>query len=148
MTIDPVFLNVVLNIVTLIGLFFMLKYRKKLPNPLGFVADRAKSFANGIINAKIESLLKDVTEHPEILANLMQKPLRLLVDDMIKNPPKGLAGSAAQLQSTGNTLVDIAQVVLPMFGAKGRMAAAALPLLPLLKKEKTGDGGSKSPFDR
>ncbi len=148
MTIDPLFLNVVVNIVTLIGLFFMLKYRKKLPNPLGFVADRVKSFANGMIDVKIASMLKVIQEEPQVLAQLLKKPLEILMEDLVKNPPKGLASSAQQLQSTGNALVDVAQVILPMFGAKGRMAAAALPLLPLLKNQKQSDGATKSPFDR
>jgi hypothetical protein len=135
-------------IVELAATFFMLKYRKKLPNPLGFVSNRVKSFAKGMADDYMSSILKDLQEHPEIASNLLKKPLELLLEDLVKNPPKGLADKVGKMEMTGDLLVDAGQIFLPMFGKKGQMAAQALPLLRHLKGRGEGNSTSKNPFDR
>lgn len=102
------------------------------------------------IGSMIEGMQKD-PESPKILAALLDKPIRLVIDDLIQHPPAALQklqSEAGGAVSTGNALVDVAQVVLPMFGKKGKMAAAGLSLLPVLQgKQKSNDSG-KNPFDR
>ncbi len=126
----------------------MLKYYKKLPNPLGFVAKRLVKWETGIMNDYIASIMEQFQKEPEVFAAMLKKPLELLADDFVKNRSKSLAGLGTGILPTGNAMIDIAQVILPMFGAKGRMAAKALPLLPLLQGKKQSNDVGKNPFDR
>jgi hypothetical protein len=134
-------------IVELAATFFMLKYYRKLPNPLGFISKRLESYGKRVADDYMSSILKDLQEHPEIAANLMKKPLELLLTDLAKNPPKALSDTVGQLESTGNVLLDVGQLILPFFGKKGQMAARALPLLTSLKKGTQSNASGKHPFD-
>jgi hypothetical protein len=127
----------------------MLKYYKKLPNPLGFVANRIEKWENHIITGYIASVLENFQKEPQLVAAMLKKPLELVIDDFLAHPPKGLSGftSGAGIQSSGNALVDIGQAVLPMFGAKGKKLAQGLAFLPLLANKGQSNTTGKNPFD-
>lgn len=102
------------------------------------------------IGSVIEGIQKD-PDSPKILAALLDKPARILMDGLMKNPPGGL-GKIIDLQPTGDIILDGAQLLLPMFGRKGKMLAQGLPLLRnykgILGDKKEGNASTKNPFDR
>jgi hypothetical protein len=140
--------------VELTALFLIAKNFRKLPNPFSIVTKRIENWQSRVqmdfITSIIEGMQKD-PEAPKILAALLDKPARILMDGLVKNPPGGL-GKIVDMQSTGNLLLDGAQVILPMFGAKGRMIAQGLPLLRNYKglpgNKQEGNASGKNPFDR
>jgi hypothetical protein len=146
---DSFFYLGILIIVELTATFFMLKYRRKLPNPLGFVANRIETWLDGYTTRKMSSLIENFAKEPQLIAAMIKKPLELVIEDFLKNPPGGIGKIIGDgvATSSGDVLVDVGQLVLPMFGAKGKKLAQGLALLPLLRgKTKSNDSG-KHPFD-
>jgi hypothetical protein len=128
----------------------MLKYYRKLPNPLGYLAKRIDNHAKRVATDYISSIMENLAKEPQLVAAILQKPVRLLVDDLLKNPPKGIGkiiGDTA-IESSGNTLVDVGQFILPMFGPNGKKLAAGLRFLPLLQNKGKSNDSGKNPFDR
>jgi hypothetical protein len=145
--------ELILISVELTGLFFLAKYHKKLPSPFSIVGKRLESYLNSVLTRYIASMLEEMQEDPEtpkMIAAILDKPVRLIVDDLVQHPPAALSklqSEAGGAVSTGNALVDVAQVVLPMFGKKGKLAAAGLSLLPVLQGKKQSNDSGKHPFD-
>jgi hypothetical protein len=146
--------GLILISVELMTVFLLAKHRKKLPSPFSIIGNRLESYFHGVISDYIATLLeqmKNNVESPKLIAALLDKPIRIVIDDLIQHPPAALSklqSEAGGAISTGNALVDVAQVILPMFGKKGKMAAAGLSLLPVLQGQKKGNDSGKNPFDR
>jgi hypothetical protein len=97
----------------------------------------------------MSSLIENFAKEPQLIAAMIKKPLELVIEDFLKNPPGGIGKIIGDgvATSSGDVLVDVGQLVLPMFGAKGKKLAQGLALLPLLRgKTKSNDSG-KHPFD-
>ncbi len=133
----------------LIGLFLPRVIGSNLPNPVQIVRKRVEKWAIRLADDYIMKFLAGMKEHPETVAAILEKPVGLLVDRLIKKYEKELpAGNlAGEMVSTGSVVGDVAQAVLPVFGKKGKMAAMGLRFLPFLKGRDKGNTTSKNPFE-